>query len=101
MTPDYMDLAEVRGSRGYQKLQALWAEQGLKIMENLNKQSKLTGKDTSLRYYAGQWNGFDLAVGMLERALEDIQRKLGNERESTKVDDILSKLNDRTGETNK
>lgn len=99
MTPDYMDLAELKSSRGYQKLQTLWAEQGLKIMENLNKHSKLTGKDTSLRYYAGQWNGFDLAIGMLERAILEIHRQLGNETESNNVDQILSKLNDRRGET--
>lgn len=92
MTPDYMDLAELRQSHGYQKLQGLWATQGLKIMENLNKSAKLAGKDTSLRYYAGQWSGFDLAIGMLERALEDIQRKLGNEKEASNVDQLLSRL---------
>lgn len=97
MNQDYSDLSEIRHSRGYQKLQALWAEQGLKIMENLNKNAKLTGKDTSLRYHAGQWNGFDIAVGMLERALNDMQRQMGNEQEATTVDKILEKLN-RTGE---
>lgn len=98
MTPDYMDLAELKGSRGYHKLQSLWAEHGLKIMDNFNKQSKLSGKDQSLRYYAGQWNGFDLAVGMLERALNEIQRQLGNAEESNRVETILSKLTDRTGD---
>lgn len=99
MTPDYLDLVELRKLRGYQKLQALWAEQGMKIMENLNKHSKLTGKDTSLRYYAGQWNGFDMAIGMLERAVEEIQRQIGNAAESTTVDELMEKLNQRKGET--
>lgn len=99
MTQDYTDLSETRNSRGYQKLQALWAEQGMKIMENLNKHSKLTGKDTSLRYFAGQWNGFDLAVGMMERAMSEIARQMGNEQETRTVDKIMGKLNNLTGET--
>lgn len=99
MTPDYNDLLVLRNSLGYQKLQALWAEQGRKIMEALNKASKLSGKDSSLRYHAGEWHGFDLAIGMLERALSEIQRQMGNEKEASTVDDILSKLNDRRGES--
>lgn len=98
MTQDYTDLAETRSSRGYQKLQALWVKQGADIMKALNKASREKGKDESLRYYAGLWFGFDAAIGQLERALDEISRTMENKSESSKVDDILSKLNDRRGE---
>lgn len=98
MTQDFSDLSELKNMRGYQKLQMLWAEQGLKIMDALNKASKLSGKDSSLRYHAGEWHGFDLAIGMLDRAMSEIQRQMGNEKEASTVDQILSKL-DRRGDS--
>ena len=99
MIEDLNDLTNLKHSQGYQKLQALWAVEGQKIMESLQRNSRMAGKDTSLRYYAGMWHGFDLAIGQLERALEELHRQVGNENEKTNVDALISKITNMRGET--
>jgi hypothetical protein len=95
MNEDYTDLSALRGLRGYHKLQLLWAAEGKEIMKSLNKHSKLAGKDTSLRYYAGLWAGFDMAIGALDRALQEIERQMGNDQETSTVDELLKRAEER------
>jgi hypothetical protein len=95
MTEDYGDLSDLKSRRGYQKLQALWVRQGKDIMNALNKASKERGKDDSLRWNAGVWYGFDLAIGQLDRALAEMERDMENKEETTSVDKLLELARER------
>lgn len=89
---DYMALNELRSHRGYQLLMVAWAQQGKEIMAAMNKACKLSGKDTTLRYCAGMWAGFDFAVGALDRAIQDVEREEENKKEEISTDELLKKI---------
>lgn len=91
---DYMDLNDLRNNRGYQLLMVAWATQGKEIMASMQKACKLSGKDTTLRYCAGMWAGFDLAVGALDRAIEEVERLEENKKEEISTDELLKKIRD-------
>lgn len=92
MNTDYMDLKMLQGLRGYQKLQALWAHEGARIMASLqNAASK--GQESSWRYYAGIAKGFDLAITHLERALIQMEKEGDIDSPATRtVDELLKDI---------
>jgi hypothetical protein len=98
---DLKDFSDLRNHPGYQKLQLLWQEQGKDIMTALNKASREKSKDESLRWHAGSFYGFDLAIGQLDRAIADVTRKLENTKvnEGPSVEEVLRKLGERKGES--
>jgi hypothetical protein len=73
MTTDYNDLKALELSTGYLKLQALWGHEGQKILDAVKRAGK-KGNETSWRYYAGQMEGFELAITHLHRALADMEK---------------------------
>ena len=78
MNTDYADLVSLRSHRGYQKLQALWAHEGVRIMDGVQK-SAAKNQESAWRYYAGQMKGFDLAITHLERALLQMEKEGEND----------------------
>lgn len=72
---DYFDLKMLQGTRGYQKLQALWAHEGAKILDSIQKVAAKSNGESSWRYVAGQMKGFDLAITHLERALLQMEKE--------------------------
>lgn len=74
MNTDYMDLKTLQTMPGYHKLQALWAHEGQRILEGLQKAAS-RGQESAWRYYAGQMKGFDLAITHLERALLQMEQE--------------------------
>lgn len=98
MNTDYVDLKSLQGIRGYQKLQALWAHEGVKIMESLQK-SAAKGQESAWRYYAGQMKGFDLAITQLERALLHMEQEGETENPAQKtVEELLKEIKGTNGE---
>lgn len=74
MMSDYFDLKALQNSIGYQKLQALWAHEGNRIMDSTLK-AAAKGQESAWRYYAGQMKGFDIAITHLERALLQMEKE--------------------------
>lgn len=89
---DYRDLLSLKNHPGFLKLQALWTQNAQEIMKKLDQATKLSGKDQPLRYHAGQWNGFNIAISRLEIALEAMSRVVENEEEAFSLEDTLSKI---------
>ena len=94
MNGEYQNLKVLQGSNGYKILEELWAIQGKKIMDAFQKATRERSKDESLRWHAGQWQGFDLAVGMLARALADMEREDQNLNSDRDAEKILKELDE-------
>lgn len=92
MNADYNDLKQLQMSRGYQKLQALWAHEGTAIMNGLTK-AAAKGQESAWRFYAGQMKGFDLAISHLDRALMQMEKEGEGETPATKtVEELLKEI---------
>jgi hypothetical protein len=92
MNTDFYDLKQLQGSRGYQKLQALWANQYARVVEGMRKAAK-KNQESSWRFYAGQMEGFDLAISQLDRALMQMEKE--GEAESpatTTVEELMKEI---------
>jgi len=89
---DFYDLKMLQGMRGYQKLQALWAHEGVLLMNSLQK-AAAKGQESNWRYYAGQLKGFDLAITHLERALAQMEKSAELDSPATKtVEELLKEI---------
>lgn len=93
---DYNDLKSLKAHRGFKKLQALWAQDAALIMESIDKSCKTNGRENSLKHASGRWNGFNIAITKLDRALEDMERNIDNVRETSIADDLLEKIREQT-----
>ena len=94
MNSDYFDLKNLENSMGYKKLQALWAHEGAEVMKSMTK-AAAKGQESAWRYYAGQLKGFELAIGQLLRALEEMEKEGAAEQESQHqmtAEEILNEL---------
>jgi len=92
MNADYLDLKTLQGARGYQKLQALWAHEGTRILESLHR-AAARGQESAWRYYAGQMRGFELAITHLERALLQMEQEGDIETPASKtVQELLNEI---------
>ena len=98
MNTDYVDLKSLQGTRGYQKLQLLWAHEGAKIMDALQK-SAAKSQESAWRYYAGQLKGFDLAITHLERALLQMEQAGEGDSPATRtVEELLNEIRKPNGD---
>lgn len=92
MNSDYFDLKQIQKSIGYQKLQALWAHEGIRIMDSLQK-AAAKGQESAWRYYAGQMRGFDLAITHLERAILQMEKEGEVDNPATQaVEDLMKEI---------
>ncbi len=92
MNTDYFDLKQLQGSRGYQKLQALWAHEYALLMIGLQK-AAAKGQESPWRYYAGQLKGADLMTGMLDRALLQMEKEGEAESPATEaVEELMREI---------
>lgn len=96
MNTDYYDLKQLQGTRGYQKLQALWAHEYAVLMIGLQK-AAAKGQESAWRYYAGQLKGADLMTGMMDRALLQMEKE--GETETPGTTNIEELMREVTGET--
>lgn len=92
MNVDYNDLKQLQMSRGYQKLQALWAHEYMVLMRGIQN-AAAKGQESAWRYYAGQLKGADLMTGQLDRALLQMEKEgEGQESSTTNVEELLKKI---------
>jgi hypothetical protein len=93
MNSDYFDLKALQNSVGYQKLQALWAHEYVKLMEGIQRAGS-RGTESAWRFYAGQLKGADLMTQQLERAIMQMEKEGEAEASSTgkSADEILKEL---------
>jgi len=92
MNSDYMDFKELQASRAFHKLQALWAHEGVRIMDALQRAAS-KGQESAWRYYAGQMKGFDLAITHLERAILQMEKEGEGDTPATKtVEELLNEI---------
>jgi len=94
MNSDYLDLKQLQQSRGYAKLQALWAHEYAALMTGLQKAAS-KNQESAWRFYAGQLKGADLMTGQLERALLQMEREgenLESERNEKSAAEIIAEL---------
>ena len=92
MNNDYFDLKQLQQSRGYQKLQALWAHEYAALMMGLQRAAS-KGQESAWRYYAGQLKGADLMTGQLERALVQMEKEGEGDNPATQdVTELLKEL---------
>jgi repressor of nif and glnA expression len=95
MRAEYNHLYSLRNSEGYTVLLALWALQHEKIVNAMRKSGK-SGKESAWRYYAGQLEGFEVAITQVERAMKDMEEKgeesLANKEAEQQVEDLLKKI---------
>jgi hypothetical protein len=95
MTNEYQALMHLRSSPGWPVLQALWAIQHQKIVEAMRKAGK-SNKELNWRYYAGQNEGFELALTQVDRALSDMEKARETAPETAEaqkqVEDLLRKV---------
>jgi hypothetical protein len=95
MRAEYNHLYNLRNSEGYTVLLALWALQHEKIVNAMRKSGK-SGKESAWRYYAGQLEGFEVAITQVERAMKDMEEKgeesLANKEAEQQVEDLLKKI---------
>lgn len=89
---DYRDLKSLRNHPGYLKLQAMWTQNAQDIMRALDRTTKLSGKDQPLRYHAGQWNGFNIAIGRLDIALEEMGRVVENQEDNLDYEAVIKEI---------
>lgn len=88
MTSEYAALKRLENNPDFQVLRGLWAHQLGKIVNAMRTAGK-RGTESAWRYYAGQQEGFELAVTQLERALAEMERQKENAEEKTNVDQII------------
>lgn len=95
MKAEYSALIALQNSAGWPVLQSLWALQHRKIVDAARKAGK-QGKESAWRWYAGQLEGFEVAITQLDRALEDMRREDENVEASQEaqeqVDELLRKI---------
>lgn len=92
MNSDYLDLKMLQQSKGYQKLQALWAHEYAVLMIGLQK-AAAKNQESAWRYYAGQLKGADLMTGQLDRALLQMEREGEGDNPGTKsAEELLKEL---------
>lgn len=94
MNTDYFDLKQLQQHAGYAKLQALWAHEYAVLMTGLQK-AAAKGQESAWRYYAGQLKGADMMVGLLDRALLQMEQQGENEiseRDSKSAAEIIAEL---------
>jgi hypothetical protein len=95
MTAEYNYLTALRNSQGYTVLLALWALQHEKIVQAMRKSGK-SGKESAWRYYAGQLEGFEVAITQVERAMKDMEEKgedaVANVEAQQQVEDLLKRI---------
>lgn len=92
MNSDYLDLNTLKTSRGYQKLQALWAHEYAVMMTGLQK-AAAKSQESAWRYYAGQLKGADLMTGMVDRALLQMEKEgEGDNPGTTNIEELLKEV---------
>ena len=91
MDNDYHDLKQLLSSKGYQKLQALWAHEYTALMMGLQRAAS-RGQESAWRYFAGQLKGADLMTGMLDRALAQMEKDGEIEQPAKTAAEIISEL---------
>ncbi len=96
MNTDYYDLKQLQASRGYQKLQALWAHEGAKLLDSLQKVAS-KNNESNWRYTAGKMAGFDLAITHLERAILQMEKE-GETGESPATEAVEALMKEIRGE---
>lgn len=74
MKSEYHALSSLKMHPGWVILQALWAIQHKKVVEATRKSGKL-GKESPWRWYAGQLEGFEIAITQLDRAIQDMEKE--------------------------
>lgn len=89
MKKEYVALTGLKKFPGYEVLQELWNAQYLKIQEAMDSAAK-RGSETAWRYWAGQDKGFKLAVTQLDRAIEQMEREMDEDRKPQ--DSVVDKL---------
>ena len=98
MNMDYADLKELQMSRGYAKLQALWAHEYSEVMKGIQR-AGAKGQESAWRFYAGQLKGFDLAVGQLDRALLQMEKEGESETPASKdVEELFRKIKEESNQ---
>lgn len=74
---------------------ALWAIQHQKIVDALRKAGK-QNKEMNWRYFAGQQEGFELALTQVDRAMKEMEEKgedvVANVEAQRQVEDLLKKI---------
>jgi hypothetical protein len=95
MNSEYNDLYQLKNSKGYEFLVSLWAIQHQKIVDALRKAGK-QNKEMNWRYFAGQQEGFEIAITQVDRALKEMADKgvdtIANEEAAKQVEDLMKKL---------
>lgn len=92
MKGEYIELKGLQHSNAYKMLQALWAHQGIDLMNTLQKKAAI-GQESAWRYYAGQVKGFELAISQLDRALMRMEKDgEGSETPDTSAEDAVREL---------
>lgn len=97
---DYYDLKALQSMRGYQKLQALWAHEYIKIMEAVQR-AGAKGQESAWRYYAGQLKGADVMTQQLERALLQIEKEgevMSETPASRDVEELFKKIKEESNQ---
>lgn len=91
MTSEYTALLQLKASPGWDILQALWIKEHEKIVDAMRRAGK-RGNETSWRYFAGQQEGFDLAIMQLHRALAEMESKEEDVHESVEAKQQIDEL---------
>ncbi|PWT87989.1 MAG: hypothetical protein C5B54_11360 [Acidobacteria bacterium] len=95
MKAEYNHLTALKQHPGYDILMALWAFQFQKIVSAVRKAAK-QNKELNWRYFAGQQEGFELAITQIERSLKEMEEKSdeapANVEAQAQVDDLLRKI---------
>lgn len=92
---EYNALLSLRNSQGYQVLQNLWAMQFKKIVDATRKAGK-QNKELNWRYFAGQQEGFEIAITQVERAIVEMEKEdeniEANHEAQEQVEQLLKKI---------
>lgn len=95
MRAEYNHLYQLKNSEGYTVLLALWALQHEKIVNAMRRAGK-GGKESAWRYYAGQLEGFEVAITQVERAMKDMEEKgedaVAHVEAQQQVEDLLKRI---------
>jgi hypothetical protein len=91
MKTEYNSLLQLRTMAGWPILQALWAIQHTKIVEATRKAGKRNRGDI-WKYYAGQLEGFEIAITQLERALQEMEKEAAEVEPSSEAKEQVEAL---------
>jgi soluble cytochrome b562 len=95
MNAEYNHLYSLKNSKGYEILMALWAIQHQKIVDAMRKSGK-QNKEMNWRYFAGQQEGFELAITQVDRAMKEMEEKgedsIQNAEAAAQVEALLRKV---------